>query len=46
MKRKAKQSEKTRGQFGPAVLIAILAVFAVLILLLRMATFVAPHARH
>jgi uncharacterized membrane protein len=46
MKRKAREREKLGGQFGPAVLITILAVVAVLILLLRMVTFVAPHARH
>ena len=46
MKRKAKESEKMGGQFGPAVLITILAVVAVLIILLRMVAFVAPHARH
>ena len=46
MKRKSRESEKIGGQFGPAVLIAILAVVAVLILLLRLVAFVAPHARH
>jgi hypothetical protein len=46
MKRKLKESEKLGGQFGPALLITILAVVAVLILLLRMVAFVAPHARH
>ncbi|MFZ0303371.1 MAG: hypothetical protein WAL75_11815 [Terracidiphilus sp.] len=46
MKRKVRESGKMGGQFGPAVLITILAVVAVLILLLRMVAFVAPHARH
>jgi hypothetical protein len=46
MKRKTRDSQKMAGQFGPAVLITILAVVAVSILLLRMVTFVAPHARH
>ena len=46
MKRKARDSEKMTGQFGPAVLISILAVVAVLVILLRMVVFVAPHARH
>jgi uncharacterized membrane protein len=46
MKRRAKENGKPGGQFGPAVLITILAVVAVLIILLRMVTFVAPHARH
>jgi uncharacterized membrane protein len=46
MKRKARESQKMGGQFGPTVLITILAVVAVLILLLRMVAFVAPHARH
>jgi uncharacterized membrane protein len=45
MKRKARESEKLGGQFGPAVLITILAVIAVLVILLRMVTFVAPHHR-
>jgi uncharacterized membrane protein len=45
MKRKAKHSEKMRGQFGPAMLITILAVVAVLVILLRMVVFVVPHAR-
>jgi uncharacterized membrane protein len=46
MKRKARENRKRGGQFGPAVLISILAVIAVLILLLRMVAFVVPHARH
>jgi len=46
MKRKAKENEKRGGQVGPAVLITIFAVVAVLIILLRMVSFVAPHARH
>ncbi|HUB52866.1 MAG TPA: hypothetical protein VL986_11985 [Terracidiphilus sp.] len=46
MKHKNRDSQKMAGQFGPAVLIAILAVVAVSILLLRMVAFVAPHARH
>ncbi|HTW77928.1 MAG TPA: hypothetical protein VME23_00155 [Terracidiphilus sp.] len=46
MRHKARDSEKMAGQFGPAVLITILAVVAVLIVLLRMVVFVAPHARH
>ncbi len=43
MKRKAKDSEKFGGQFGPVVLITILAVVAVLIVLLRMVAFTVPH---
>jgi|HubBroStandDraft_1064217.scaffolds.fasta_scaffold06677_7 hypothetical protein len=46
MRRKTRDSGKMSGQFGPAVLITILAVVAVLAILLRMVTFVAPHARH
>ena len=46
MKHRPKESGKIGGQFGPVVLITILAVVAVLILLLRMIAFVAPHARH
>ena len=46
MKHKVRDSQKMAGQFGPAVLITILAVVAVLIVLLRAATFVAPHAHH
>ena len=46
MKRRFKETEKIGGQFGPVLLITILAVVAVLILLLRMVSFVAPHARH
>ena len=46
MKHKARDSQKMSGQFGPAVLITILAVVAVLIVLLRMVAFVAPHTHH
>jgi uncharacterized membrane protein len=43
MRRRARESQKMGGQFGPALLISILAVVAVLLLLLRMVAFVAPH---
>ncbi len=45
MKRKGKQrsQQKPRNQ---AIVIAILAGLAVLVILLRLINFVAPHARH